>query len=68
MNTLLMRVRKAENIKLNDDEFVEDCMTALMAKFPQVEGYTYERVEEFVHILMWGDIGEDDELPDEGKE
>lgn len=56
MKDLLMRVRVDENIKLSDDQFVEDCMTALTLKYPQIVGYTYERSGADLLILMWGEL------------
>jgi hypothetical protein len=56
MHTLLFRIRTKENSHLTDDQIVAECMDKLMAKWPQVKGYQYERQDECIQILMWGDI------------
>lgn len=56
MQTLLFRIRTDTNTHLTDDELVADCMKRLMEKWPQVKGYQYERQEDSIHILLWGDL------------
>lgn len=56
MDTLLFRIRPASNPKLSDDEIVEECMRQLMERWPAVKGYQWERVEDSINVLMWGDL------------
>jgi len=61
MNTIVVKVKTVRNLQLNDDEFVEDCMAALLEQHPQIKGYMYERIsDEHIQIMMWGDIDADD--------
>ena len=60
MSELLFRVKTVNNPGLTDDRIVEDCMGFLTERYPQVQGYQWERLEEGVlQILMWGDIGDE---------
>ena len=57
MSDMLLRLRIVNNPGLTDDQIVADCMGDLMARWPQVEGYQWERVgERIIQILMWGDL------------
>lgn len=57
VNQVLFKVKTTKNLKLSDDEFVEDVMNKLVTNYPQVKGYMYERVgPEHIHILMWGEF------------
>ncbi len=56
METLLFRIKTADNPHLEDEDLVAECMKQLMAKWPQVIGYQYERVDDAIHILMWGNL------------
>jgi hypothetical protein len=59
LNDLLLQVRTKENMLLSDDEYVTSMMDAMMDKYPQIVGYTWERMDdEFINILLWGDIRE----------
>ena len=62
METLLFRIRTADNPNLSDDEIVTECMEQLMRRWPQVKGYQYERQDDAIHVLMWGDL---DKRPEE---
>jgi hypothetical protein len=60
MSELLFRVKTVNNPGLTDDRIVEDCMGFLTERYPQVEGYAWERLEEGVlQILMWGNLGDE---------
>lgn len=53
----MMQIRTRANPSLSDDGVVKECMDRLMAEYPQITGYQYERVgDEFINILMWGDL------------
>lgn len=57
MAELLFKVNTSKNKEMSDDEFVEHCMGKLMAKYPEISSYMYERVdEEVIHILLWGNF------------
>lgn len=57
MKHVLFKVKIHNNPELSDDRIVEDIMNRLMADYPQVKGYQYERVSpEQMNILLWGDI------------
>jgi hypothetical protein len=59
MTELLFRVKVINRPDLSDDRIVEDCMGMLTERYPQVQGYQWERLEEGVlQILMWGDLGD----------
>lgn len=59
MNTLMLKIKTIENPHLSDDKIVDECMERLMAKWPQVKGYQFERVDGAINVLMWGDIETD---------
>ena len=57
MKHALYRLKTTKNANLDSDEFVESMMDDLMAKYPGIVGYQYERVDAiYIQILMWGDI------------
>jgi len=57
MQHCLLRVKTHNNRDLDDDAFVEEVMDRLMTDYPQVHGYTYERVNDrTINILIYGDI------------
>lgn len=61
METLLFRIKTKDNPNLNDDEVVAECMEQLQKKWPQVKGYQYERVDDAINILLWGDLNAPEE-------
>lgn len=58
-DTLLFRIKTGKYPHLSDDDIVNECMDKLMEKWPQVKGYQYERVDDAIHILMWGDLNDE---------
>lgn len=53
------------NPKLSDDVIVDECMERLISAYPQIDGYTFERIDDMhIQILMWGnDFIVEDEVP-----
>jgi hypothetical protein len=57
MNNVLFKVKIHKNPELHDDGIVEEIMNKLMVDYPEVVGYTYERINpDQINILLWGDI------------
>lgn len=57
MKNLLFRVKTHRNKQLDDDEFVAECMNPLLEKYPGIEGYQFERVNEAeINLLIWGEL------------
>lgn len=55
MENLLVRVKTRSNLKLNDDEFVDECMSLLTDKYPQITDWVWERLDDqHIQIMMWG--------------
>lgn len=53
-DNLLFRVKTKTNPKLNDDNTVQEIMSKLMDRYPQVKTYQYEREdEETILLLIW---------------
>lgn len=55
MKTTVMRINTVNNPQARTDKAVQDCMEALMARYPQIKGYQYEFEGEKIVILMWED-------------
>lgn len=59
MNTLLFSITTSPDNRYTDEELVSECMNGLMARWPEIAGYQWERDDDHINILMWGDIGGD---------
>lgn len=57
MENVLMKIKTKQNDKLNDEEFVVECMDSLIERYPAIKGYVYERLNpDYIQLLIWGDI------------
>lgn len=54
---MLFRINANGHDHLQDDTLVEVMMEKLMDKWPQITGYQWERVDGYINILLWGEIG-----------
>jgi hypothetical protein len=57
VNHALFKIRTINAPHLDDDDFIETVMNRLLADYPQIVGYTYERVDSnYLNLLVWGEI------------
>lgn len=57
MDNILLKVNTTKSQKLDTDESVEECMSLLKERYPNIQGYTFERLDaHHIQILIWGDL------------